>query len=218
MKKLILVISAISLILLSCRNSTTNKNDNSNTQSASENNQMPKSSKKYKSSSGKLFIISEDHSLGYSISKVKIETKGFTEHNSVYDLGELEPIENVFFADLDQNGYEEIYFTTRSAGSGSYSNIYGFASNNDKSVSPIYVSEITKDDLEIGGLFEGYAGHNKFELESEHIINSFSIYKEGDNNSSPSGGQRCVYYSLIAGEAGWILTPVKTQSQSTKKD
>ena len=77
---------------------------------------------------------------------------------------------------------------------------------------------MTKDDLEIGGLFEGYAGHNKFEFESEHIINSFPIYNEGDNNSSPSGEQRCVYYSLIAGEAGWILTPVKTQSQSTKKD
>ena len=194
-------------MLLSCKNHKTDKKDSSNKQN-------PITTKEYKSSSGKLFIISEDHSLGYSIVKVTIETKKFTEHNSVYNLGELEPIEEVFFADLDHNGFEEIYFTTRSAGSGSYSYIYGFASNNDKSASPIYIPQITKNDLDSGAFFEGFAGHNKFKLESKQMMNCFPIYENGDNNSSPSGGNRCVNYSLIAGEAGWILQPI----QSTKKD
>jgi hypothetical protein len=31
------------------------------------------------------------------------------------------------------------------------------------------------------------------------------VYKDGDPNSSPSGGTRQIQYKLEAGEAGWIL-------------
>ncbi len=95
----------------------------------------------YVTESGKKFMVRVDKSLGASIQKLTVETREFEIVNDTYDLGELDPVENVFLSDLDGDRFEEIYITARSAGSGSYGSIYGFASNRDKSVSEIYVPE-----------------------------------------------------------------------------
>ena len=154
---------------------------------------------------GKTFVIIEDHSLGSSLSNIKLEARDFEETNEVFTLGENDPIEDVFLADLDYNGFEELYITTRSAGSGSYSNVFGFASNNDKSVSPIYVPE----NMNEKNFYAGFRGHNKFSVTEGKFIDTFPVYNEEDTNSSPTGGDRQVQYILIPGEAGWILKPVK---------
>ncbi len=165
--------------------------------------------KELKTNSGKIFILTEDKSLGASISKVKLETQSFEKGNNTFDLGEIDPVENVFLADLDNNGFEEFYFTTRSAGSGSYSKIYGFASNNDKSVSPVNVPELSSDSRKSGGIFDGYMGHNEFTVQNGELINEFSVYQQADANAKATGGIRKVKYILIAGEAGWILKPLE---------
>lgn len=165
--------------------------------------------KEYFTSSDKKFILYVDHSQGASICNVKVETQNFTNSNTIYELGNIDPINNVFIADLDNNGFQEIYIVTTSAGSGSYNNIYGFASNKDKSATPIYVPEITTELLEKGNLFEGYRGHNSFTVENAVLLNSFPIYNSNDSNSSPTGGERHISYKLIPGEAGWILRPDK---------
>jgi len=163
----------------------------------------------YKTKTGKKFIVSIDNSLGASIKYVEIKTDGFEAVNTTHIIGEIDPVEKVFLADLDKNGYEEIYLLTRSAGSGSYGNIYGVASNKDKSATPIYVPKISKKQMEKGGLFEGFMGHNKFTVEDGKLLNKFPVYFKSDNNTNPTGGKQKIEYKLIAGEAGWILKPVK---------
>ena len=69
--------------------------------------------------------------------------------------------------------------------------------------------EISEKQIEKGGLFEGFMGHNKFSIEDGKLINIFPVYLEGDNNANPTGGKRKILYRLIAGEAGWILGPVR---------
>jgi len=118
-------------------------------------------------------------------------------------------VEKVFLADLDGNGFDEIYLLTRRAGSGSYSSMYGVASNKDKSATLIYVPEISEKQMGRGGLFEGFMGHNKFSVEDGKLINTFPVYLENDSNTNPTGGKRKVLYQLILGEAGWILKPDK---------
>lgn len=162
-----------------------------------------------KTNSGMVFVLTEDKSLGASVSIVKLKTRNFEKSNDEYILGEIDPIEKVFLADLDQNGYEEMYIITRGAGSGSYSNIFGFSSNNDKSVTPIYIPDISANDVVQGGLFYGYQGHNTFTLENGSLINSFPVYLKDDTNANPTGGNRSVKYSMIAGEATWILKPTE---------
>jgi hypothetical protein len=163
------------------------------------------STTEYQTASGKKLLVHVDYSIGTSICKVEVETEGFDNGDTKHKLGAIDPIKEIFLADLDNNGFEEIYLITQSAGSGSYSNIYGIASNKDKSATPVYVRPISEKQLEKGGLFEGFMGHNKIYLKREKIFNSFPVYLKGDSNAKPTGGNRKIEYRLIAGEAGWIL-------------
>jgi hypothetical protein len=104
-------------------------------------------------------------------------------------------------ADLDVNGWPELYVFTRSAGSGSYGSVIGYAVNNGKSLSAIFLPDITED----AKLAQGYMGHDEFSIVENTLARRFPIYAPGDANAAPSGKMRQVSYALAAGEAGWVL-------------
>lgn len=161
-----------------------------------------------KTSSGKEFHIFVDHSMGSSIKQVRIETRHFPNRNETYNFGAIDPIKDIWITDLDSNGYEELIFTTQGAGSGSYGKIYGFASNKDKSATPIYVRPLKTLEKLHPDIVHSYRGHDRIALSEKHkIIRTFPLYGKDDPNSKPSGGSVEIEYSLIAGEAGWILDP-----------
>ena len=162
------------------------------------------SQKSLTTSTGKTFEV-ETQSEGSSVMNIKISTQGFDEVNESWKIEGADPLSESFIADLDKNGFEEIYLVTRSVGSGSYGRLYGYASNNDKSVTPIYVPEPSEADLAQGGNFEGYMGHDSIYLDQGRLIRKFPIYNEGDENCCPTGGDRQLEYELTPGEAGWIL-------------
>ncbi|MDB4583083.1 hypothetical protein N9164_08020 [Draconibacterium sp.] len=199
MKSVTKILFLVLVLISACQHSQ--KQANKNIKSGESN----ITSTEYKTKSGKKFIVHIDNSVGASICEVQIETGEFTAVNTTHRLGTIDPVKEVFVTDLDKNGYEEIYLVTQSAGSGSYSNIYGIASNNDRSATPVYVPVISEKQMEKGGLFEGYMGHNNFYLEQEKLINAFPVYKKDDTNAHPTGGNRKIEYRLVAGEAGWIL-------------
>ena len=97
--------------------------------------------KEYKTKTGKTIMILESHPVGQSLSTIEISTKGF-EHNYLEIYEDIDPISDVILADLDVNGFDEIYIITSSAGSGSYKTVWGFASNKDKSLSMIHFPDI----------------------------------------------------------------------------
>ena len=113
-------------------------------------------------------------------------------------------IVNQQVADLDNNGWPELYIFTQSVGSGSYGNVIAYAVNNGKSMTPVYMPELRQ---------KGYMGHDIFAVHEDHITRSFPLYKESDSNASPSGGRMTIRYELIKGEASWQLQPVSS-SQS----
>ena len=104
-------------------------------------------------------------------------------------------------ADLDVNGWPEIYIYISSVGSGSYGSLVAYAVNAGKSVSPIYLPPIADNDA----ANEGYMGHDEFAVVETTLVRRFPVYKPGDSNSEPTGGMRQLQYKLIAGEAGWRL-------------
>lgn len=104
-------------------------------------------------------------------------------------------------ADLDVNGWPELYVFTQSAGSGSYGSVLGQAVNNGKSLSAIFLPDIAED----AKLAEGYMGHDEFAIVENSLARRFPIYAPGDTNAAPSGKMRQVSYRLVAGEAGWLL-------------
>jgi hypothetical protein len=169
-------------------------------------NASPDAPKEYKTKTGKTIIISEAHPVGRSLSTIEIRTKGF-EHNHEKVYEDRYPISDVFVADLDGNGFDEIYIITTSAGSGSYGTVLGFASNKDKSLSMINFPEIQMGDEN----FKGYMGHDTFKIEGQKLVRIFPIYELGDTNRNPSGGRRKLVYGLYPGEAMWQLRIEKSE-------
>ncbi|MFT6977052.1 MAG: hypothetical protein ACJAZA_000756 [Shewanella psychromarinicola] len=163
--------------------------------------------KTYKTKTGKAIIISETHPAGQSLSTIEISTKNF-EHNYPAIYQDRDPISEVFVADLDGNGFDEIYIITISSGSGSYGTVLGFASNKDKSLSMINFPEILERDEN----FKGYMGHDTFKMEDQKLLRTFPIYNEGDTNQNPTGGTRKLVYGLYPGEAIWQLRVEKSET------
>lgn len=104
-------------------------------------------------------------------------------------------------ADLNGDGSPEIYAFASSAGSGGYGSLIAYSSNNNKSISPIYLPDLADDKKNS----KGYMGHDGFAVVETILARRFPIYNPGDSNAKPTGGTRQLQYKLVAGEAGWIL-------------
>jgi hypothetical protein len=136
-----------------------------------------------------------------SITRLWVSPSGLTEVNEVVEE-ELDG--NAYgseLADLDANGWPEIYVYVSSAGSGSYGSLVAYAVNNGKSMTPIYLPP--RD--QTPEVWTGYMGHDEFAVVENRLVRRFPLYNEGDTNSAPSGGTRQLQYRLEAGEAGWVL-------------
>ena len=161
--------------------------------------------RKFQTKTGKTIIVSETHPVGRSLSKIVIKTENFQhDFKEVYE--DQDPISDIFLADLDGNGFDELYIVTTSSGSGSYGTVIGFASNKDKSLSRIHFSTKEKGDQD----FRGYRGHDIFKIEDHKLVRLFPLYNEGDTNQKPTGGTRKLTYDLLPGEAIWHLKVTKS--------
>lgn len=99
--------------------------------------------------------------------------------------------------DLNADGYPEVLVYLTSDGSGSYGKLIGYSVNNGQSISQICIPELT-DNTEAS---KGYMGHDEMAIVESVLCRRFPIYKEGDVNSSPTGGTRQIQYKLKDGES-----------------
>ena len=162
--------------------------------------------KEYRTKTGKTIIVSETHPAGRSLSTIEICITGF-QHNYREVYKDRDPISEVFVADLDGNGFDEIYIITTSTGSGSYGTVLGLASNKDRSLSMIHFRKRREGDEN----FEGYMGHDTFKIEGQKLVRIFPIYNKGDINENPTGGRRKLVYGLVPGETMWQLRVEKSK-------
>lgn len=127
--------------------------------------------------------------------------------------GDNKPIEKEIFgtvtgvevADLNVDASPEIFVYVTSAGSGSYGSLVAYAVNKGRSLSEIYLPPL-EDDPKAA---KGYMGHDEFSVVENSLARRFPVYRAKDINAQPTGGTRQVQYKLTAGEAGWVLKPVR---------
>lgn len=167
--------------------------------------------REFKTASGVVFVVEETHPNGASLSTIRVTSRGLKEVETDMSYTDVDPVKDIFLADVNNDGFEELYIITEVAGSGGYAGIIALSSNNDKSTSTITVPELVEDDMKAGKLFEGYQGHDKIYVENKQLVREFPVYKAGDSNATPSGGTRKVVYSLTKGEASWMLTAAPTK-------
>jgi len=204
MKKLFLTLIAIALLISCNQKKVSKKQENTKTEiktaKATPESKTPE--REYKTKTGKSFIISEVKQSA-SISKITITPKGFTAVNRPLEMEESDLFDYALVADVNKDGFEELYIITRGTGSGSYAQVYGFASNKDKSVTPIYIPKLSDDDFV--ALFQGYMGHDKFYTEDNKLLRKYPIYNKEDSNNNPTGGDKIIEYELKEGESSWVL-------------
>ena len=158
----------------------------------------------YKTTSGKnIELILEKKDDG--LSDFTIVAVDFQNSTDSLAIKGSDPLQEVAIKDLDANGYDELYLITTSVGSGSYASVFGFASNQDLSLTTIYVPDISENDVQIDGSFHGYMGHDSIYFSNNRMYRKFPVYKEGDANCCPTGGDKTLSYQLKAGEATWKL-------------
>lgn len=104
-------------------------------------------------------------------------------------------------ADIDGNGWPEIYIYVSAAGSGSYGSLVAYAVNRGKSMSSIYLPPMEQSP----DIASGYMGHDEFAVVENRLVRRFPLYRDTDVNASATGGTRQIHYRLEPGEAGWLL-------------
>jgi proteasome lid subunit RPN8/RPN11 len=156
-----------------------------------------------KTKTGKTIVVTESHPTGASLSTVDVRFAGDTSAAALF--ADIDPVSSILVGDLDGNGFDELYVLTQAAGSGSYGNIHGVASNKDKSLSQIYVPAVEEADMKAGGKFEGYEGHDSFSISGKQMIREFPVKTAGKT-------KRTVTYVLKQGEASWKLDPVSSKA------
>lgn len=128
-------------------------------------------------------------------------------------LKDVNPIEKVIVADLNEDGYDEIYITTRSVGTGSFSELFGFASDKDKSLTTINLQNIRKNNQK-DGIFDGCIGHEIYKFERRAVVLEFPIYNEKNGNTSPTGRTRVITYALNSDNSGYNLEVASTSTKN----
>lgn len=104
-------------------------------------------------------------------------------------------------ADLDGDGSPELYVGVTSAGSSSAGSLLGWSVNQRKSLSSVFLSPMDPASPQA----QGHQGHDSFSVEGKRLVRRFPVYRPGDAQATPTGGQRALSYRLQAGEAGWLL-------------
>lgn len=103
-----------------------------------------------------------------------------------------------FQADLNQDGFIEVYALSAGPKPESRGQIYGFSSYRDRSHGPITIREPE------AGVMEGYQGRDTFYLAEGSIKRAFPLF---GSDKQPTGRQRIISYALEKGETSFILEP-----------
>jgi membrane-bound inhibitor of C-type lysozyme len=144
--------------------------------------------------SGKRLNVEVDNLKSASINELNITSDDFKEAISI--KMETDPITEVLLADLDKNGYEELYVITSCVGSGGYGEVYAFISDMNVKIIQSSIPEISEDETKSGAMFEGYMGHDTFYIKNSLLVREFPVYKLKDSNANPTGGIKKIFYTL----------------------
>ena len=136
---------------------------------------------------------------------VRIEPHGLEGDNTVIEKDVEGSVTGAEVADLNEDGYPEIYVYATSAVIGFHGSLIGYGTLKRQSPSEIYLPSLQDDPR----TSTGYRGHDEFRVAGNTLLRRFPIYREVDTNTQPTGGIRQVQYHLLAREAGWVLKPNK---------
>ena len=142
---------------------------------------------------------------------IHVRGVGFQNSNNTIFLNDVEPFESALIADIDSNGFEELYIITRSVGSGSFAKIYGIATMDGSSYKLIFNPENDKKVNYNFDYLDQYRGHDSIYIENKQLRRSFPLFNENDKKCCPTEGKRILTYKLVTYENALTLHVYKVQ-------
>jgi len=159
---------------------------------------------------GKKIIVKETNPVGESLSTVTITTVGFATNTPI--VLEINKMTNKFYADINNDTFEELIITTMAQGSGAYGEVFIFTTASNTSLLPVTIPEMTEKDTSKNGLFEGYTGHDSFNILNGLLVREFPTYNKTDTNDNPTGPRKSVTYSFVEKDGGYFVLFVRSSS------
>jgi predicted small lipoprotein YifL len=119
-------------------------------------------------------------------------------------------VQEAFKADLNRDGFIEVYAVTYRGDAQAKEQLHGFSSYRNKSYGPITVYEPD------AAAMAGYQGQGRFYLGDDgQLRREFPLF---DAAGQPTGRKRLVHYELQHGETSFILQPVKSETLSIEEE
>jgi len=219
MKKMLLIV--LCLFAISCTKKRKPAQDYQNQNKKYDNQQNQNDTTAYEGDERKPFSISkkinlkpditiqvnQNHNDGiYSYCNIDLRFASSTSSDNIL-ISDSDPIETFFVADLNNDGIEELYLETKSAGSGGYGDLIAISADESGRMMRINteaIDEIISND-------EKYSGHDYFYLKDKFLVHEYPLYNEEDPNCCPTGGNRMNYYQLSSANNKLFLTRVISQ-------
>ncbi len=154
-----------------------------------------------KTNTGNTFVLSFVPESQY-LYDVYITGRGFQMPVDTLLFDEIEHVDTIVTADLDKDGFEELYLFTRGFKPGEYAHIFGIASDSDITYKEIYFPQLKPEEIGSGGPFEGYNGRDVFVIRNNVLERTFPVHKKGDTYENASGGFRTFYYTIEKKDGG----------------
>lgn len=145
------------------------------------------------------FHVSREQADGQAV--LRIEPKGLEIDNSAITRPLKGDIVRAEIGDLNNDGSPEIYVFTRIPGRGMPGELIAYSANNKKSLSEIYLRPVSDNP----NIAEGYQGEDSFAVVENTLVQRFPVYDSTDAGAGRTGKMRQVQYTLVTGEAGWVL-------------
>ncbi|MCB9264038.1 MAG: hypothetical protein H6558_03335 [Lewinellaceae bacterium] len=131
-----------------------------------------------------------------------VSPSGLEIRNDTFRMEVSGLVHDARLADLDKDGFPEVYAFARSTGADSTAFVYAFSSYRNRSYGAVGVRELSSRPE----MARGFKGHSTFYFEDGRLKRSFPVYEQGE----PTGKKRVVTYALRQGEASFILEPVSS--------
>ncbi|MEO8446703.1 MAG: hypothetical protein ABI528_04365 [bacterium] len=144
---------------------------------------------------GKTFTIIESKPT-ISVSNYFITGTGFKNSSDTITFSLLDPMANAVLADLDNNGFEEMYIITKSTGDEAFVNVMGVVSDMDERIAEIKVQQDSTEIFNKGDNFNGYLGRDSVFFDRSHLYKIYPVFKSSDPGSGNISGKIKMIYTL----------------------
>ena len=160
--------------------------------------------KEYFLKNGKSFTILQSYESDYLVN-VYVVGKVFPGSMDTIFFEEIELIDTVIIADINNDGFEEMYIFTKGFSPGAYDHVFGVTSDEDKSYKEINFYSVKPADVAERGFLNGWQGQDVYTFENNSIKRTFPVYNAGDFYNNPSRGYRTLYYTIEKTDSGFYF-------------